>query len=66
MQSSMRRRTRRRNHHELECSCQDRREEVITPVMFVPFAFFDRHQPLKWDDLWAAMCMMGAVYFIFR
>ena len=41
-------------------------QEVITLVVFVPFAFFYMNQPLKWDYLWAALCMMGAVYFIFR
>ena len=41
-------------------------QEVITLTVFVPFAFFYMNQPLKWDYLWAALCMMGAVYFIFR
>ena len=41
-------------------------QEVITLAVFVPFAVFYMHQPLKWDYLWAALCMMGAVYFIFR
>ena len=41
-------------------------QEVITLVVFVPFAIFYMQQPLKWDYLWAALCMMGAVYFIFR
>ncbi len=41
-------------------------QEVITLVMFVPFALMYMHQPLKWDYLWAGLCMMGAVYFIFR
>lgn len=41
-------------------------QEVITLVVFVPFAVFYMQQPLKWDYLWAALCMMGAVYFIFR
>ena len=41
-------------------------QEVITLTVFVPFAFFYMHQPLKWDYLWAALCMMGAVYFVFR
>jgi hypothetical protein len=41
-------------------------QEVITLVVFVPFAIFYMNQPLKWDYLWAALCMMGAVYFIFR
>jgi uncharacterized protein (DUF486 family) len=41
-------------------------QEVITLAVFVPFAIFYMNQPLKWDYLWAALCMMGAVYFIFR
>jgi uncharacterized protein (DUF486 family) len=41
-------------------------QEVITLLVFVPFAIFYMNQPLKWDYLWAALCMMGAVYFIFR
>ena len=41
-------------------------QEVITLTVFVPFVLFYMKQPLKWDYLWAAMCMCGAVYFIFR
>ncbi|MBL8385444.1 MAG: DMT family protein [Burkholderiales bacterium] len=41
-------------------------QEVITLVVFVPFAVLYMNQPLKWDYLWAALCIMGAVYFIFR
>jgi uncharacterized protein len=41
-------------------------QEVITLVVFVPFAFFFMRQPLKLDFLWAALCMVGAVYFVFR
>jgi uncharacterized protein len=41
-------------------------QEVITLVVFVPFALYYMNQPLKWDYLWAGMCLMGAVYFIFR
>ena len=41
-------------------------QEVITLSVFVPFAVLYMHQPLKWDYLYAALCMMGAVYFIFR
>src|SRR5262252_9280014 len=41
-------------------------QEVITLSVFVPFALFYMHQPLKWDYLWAGLCIMGAVYFIFR
>jgi len=41
-------------------------QEVITLVVFVPFAAFYMQQPLKWDYLWAGLCLMGAVYFVFR
>jgi uncharacterized protein (DUF486 family) len=41
-------------------------QEVITLAVFVPFVLFYMRQPLKWDYLWAALCMMGAVYFMFR
>ena len=41
-------------------------QEVITLSMFVPLALFYMKQPLKLDYLWAALCMLGAVYFIFR
>src|SRR4051812_35340564 len=41
-------------------------QEVITLGVFVPFAVFYLDQPLKLDYLWAALCMAGAVYFIFR
>ena len=41
-------------------------QEVITLSVFVPFAILYMDQPLKLDYLWAALCIMGAVYFIFR
>jgi uncharacterized protein len=41
-------------------------QEVITLTVFVPFVLLYMRQPLKWDYLWAALCMCGAVYFIFR
>jgi uncharacterized protein (DUF486 family) len=41
-------------------------QEAITLSVFVPFAVFYMQQPLKLDYLWAALCIMGAVYFIFR
>ena len=41
-------------------------QEVITLMVFVPFAVLYMGQPLKLDYLWAALCMLGAVYFIFR
>ena len=41
-------------------------QEVITLAVFVPFVMFYMKQPLKLDYLWAGLCMVGAVYFIFR
>ncbi|MDP3744453.1 MAG: DMT family protein [Methylotenera sp.] len=41
-------------------------QEVITLAVFVPFAVFYMQQPLKLDFLWAGICLMGAVYFMFR
>ena len=41
-------------------------QEVITLSVFVPFVMIYMRQPLKLDYLWAAMCIMGAVYFVFR
>jgi len=41
-------------------------QEVITLAVFVPFAMVYMDQPLKLDYLWAALCMVGAVYFMFR
>ncbi len=41
-------------------------QEVITLCVFVPFALFYMKQPLKLDYLWAALCIVGAVYFMFR
>jgi uncharacterized protein (DUF486 family) len=41
-------------------------QEVITLSVFVPFAVLYMREPLKLDYLWAALCLVGAVYFIFR
>ena len=41
-------------------------QEVITLTIFVPFLIFYMRQPLKLDYVRAAVCMMGAVYFVFR
>jgi uncharacterized protein (DUF486 family) len=41
-------------------------QEVITLLVFAPFAVFYMRQPLKLDYLWAALCLVGAVYFVFR
>jgi uncharacterized protein (DUF486 family) len=41
-------------------------QEVITLSVFVPFAVFYLRQPLRLDYLWAALCVLGAVFFVFR
>ena len=41
-------------------------QEVVTLIVFMPFALFYMRQPLKLDYLWAGVCLMGAVYFMFR
>lgn len=41
-------------------------QEVITLSVFVPFAVLYMKEPLRLDYLWAALCLLGAVYFIFR
>lgn len=41
-------------------------QEVITLSIFVPFSFLYLKEPLKMDYLWAGLCLLGAVYFMFR
>ncbi len=41
-------------------------QEVITLSVFIPFAIFYMKQPIKLDFIWAALCMVGAVFFVFR
>ncbi|HWM66963.1 MAG TPA: DMT family protein [Steroidobacteraceae bacterium] len=41
-------------------------QEVITLSVFVPFSLFYLKEPLKLDYLWAALCILAAVYFVFR
>ncbi|MFC4932482.1 DMT family protein [Massilia sp. GCM10023247] len=41
-------------------------QEAITLTVFVPFAMLYMNQPFKLDYVWAALCLVGAVYFIFR
>lgn len=41
-------------------------QEVITLAVFIPFLMIVMKQPLKLDFLWAGLCMVGAVYFVFR
>jgi uncharacterized protein (DUF486 family) len=41
-------------------------QEVITLSVFIPFAVFYMRQSLRLDYLWAGLCLLGAVYFMFR
>jgi hypothetical protein len=41
-------------------------QEVITLALFVPFAVLYMREPIKLDFLWAGVCLLGAVYFMFR
>ena len=41
-------------------------QEVITLSVFVPFSLLYMREPLRWNYLWAALCMAGAVFFIFK
>jgi uncharacterized protein (DUF486 family) len=41
-------------------------QEAITLIVFVPFAMLYMGTPFKFDYLWAGLCLVGAVYFIFR
>lgn len=41
-------------------------QEAITLSVFVPFSIFYMKEPLKMDYLWATLCIMGAVFFLFR
>ena len=41
-------------------------QEVITLSVFVPFAWLYMKEPVRWNYLWAGLCLCGAVYFMFR
>lgn len=41
-------------------------QEAITLTVFIPFSIYYMNQPFKLDYLWAMLCVLGAVYFIFR
>lgn len=41
-------------------------QEVITLTVFIPFALLYLKEPLKMDYVWAGLCLLGAVYFMFR
>ena len=41
-------------------------QDVVTLLVFVPFMIFMFKQPFKLDYIWAALCLCGCVYFVFR
>ncbi|MDD5298320.1 MAG: DMT family protein [Rhodocyclaceae bacterium] len=53
-------------HGELSLAQLKIMQEAITLLVFVPFVVFYMQEPLKLDYLWAGLCILGAVYFIFR
>lgn len=53
-------------HAELSVSQLKIMQEAITLSVFVPFAIFYLKEPIKLDYLWAGLCILGAVYFMFR
>src|SRR5262245_50531392 len=53
-------------HTQLELGQLKILQEVITLAVFVPFALLYMKQPIRLNFLWAALCLCGAVYFVFR
>ena len=53
-------------HSQLSISQLKIMQEVITLSVFAPFAVVYMKEPLKLDYLWAGLCLLGAVYFMFR
>ena len=53
-------------HHALDLAQLKIMQEAITLTIFIPFVIFYMGQPLKLDYLWAGLCILGAVYFVFR
>jgi uncharacterized protein (DUF486 family) len=53
-------------HRELSTPQLKIMQEVITLSVFVPFSILYMREPVKRDFLWAALCLLGAVYFVFR
>jgi uncharacterized protein (DUF486 family) len=53
-------------HTQLELGQLKIIQEVITLGVFVPFAVFYMREPVRMNFLWAGLCLMGAVYFMFR
>ena len=53
-------------HTELELGQLKILQEVITLVVFVPFAWLYMKEPVRLNYLWAGLCLCGAVFFVFR
>jgi uncharacterized protein len=53
-------------HTQLSISQLKIMQEVITLSVFAPFAVLYMNEPLRWNYLWAGLCLLGAVYFMFR
>ena len=53
-------------HTEFEVGQLKLLQEVITLAVFVPFAWFYMGEPVKLNYLWAGLCLVGAVFFMFR
>lgn len=56
----------RLGHTQMSVSQLKIMQEVITLSVFAPFAVLYMNESLKWDYLWAGLCLLGAVYFMFR
>ena len=56
----------RLGHTQMSVSQLKIMQEVITLSVFAPFAVLYMNEPLKWNYLWAGLCLLGAVYFMFR
>jgi uncharacterized protein (DUF486 family) len=53
-------------HTQLELGQLKVMQEAITLAVFVPFAIVYMKEPVRWNYVWAAACLCGAVYFVFR
>ncbi len=53
-------------HTELSAPQLKIMQEVITLMVFVPFSVLYMKEPVKRDFIWAGLCLLGAVYFVFR
>jgi uncharacterized protein (DUF486 family) len=53
-------------HTKLELGQLKILQEVITLLVFVPFAWLYMKEPVRWNYLWAGLCLCGAVFFVFK